>query len=225
MERTREIQRIVEERGIEKLIHFTRMKHLNSILREGLLSREELEHRVATQYGYEAPDFNDQQRINGEKRATCLSISFPNYSMFYKYRRRPEGDGWVLLALKPRLLWELDCAFCSENAASNAARSIPMVERKTAMAFARMFEDSNNGGEKSIRAQENLSDKHPTHPQAEVLVFGRIAPEYIKTVGFYSNSDLQNWRTMQEHGVNVECRVAPAYYNKREYSLSRNLIQ
>lgn len=225
MERTLELQKIVNEREIKTLIHFTRVRHLNNILRNGLLIREELERNLAVEHQDESPIFNDQLRLDGLKNATSLSISFPNYSMFYRCRKEAgSAVRWVLLAIDPRVLWELDCAFCNDNAASNAVRFTPLEERKTADAFIHMFEDFDDGIEVIERASQILPDKYPTHPQAEVLVFERIPPEYIKSVGFQSDPAMRDWQSQQHSDIDVRCIVATAYYNQRAYSLSNKLI-
>lgn len=114
-----QLQQICAERRITTLIHFTRIENLSSILQEGLLGRSLLERR--------GQDFvwNDEQRLDAHKEAVCLSISFPNYQMFFKYRRRTSHDHWVALLLDAKVLWELDCAFFQENAASNTNRITP----------------------------------------------------------------------------------------------------
>ena len=111
-------QQICTERRITTLIHFTRIENLRGILQGGLLSRSLLEER--------GQDFvwNDEQRLDAHKEAVCLSISFPNYQMFYKYRCMTSHDCWVVLLLDANVLWKLDCAFYQENAASNAANRI-----------------------------------------------------------------------------------------------------
>ena len=116
--RQAQLQQICSKRRITTLIHFTRIENLRSILQEGLLSRSLLEER--------GQDFvwNDEQRLDAHKEAVCLSISFPNYQMFYKYRCMTNHDCWVVLLLDVTVLWKLDCAFYQENAASNAANRI-----------------------------------------------------------------------------------------------------
>jgi hypothetical protein len=78
--REAQIQQICDERDIETLVHFTRVENLSSILQNGLLSRKALE-TSGQQFL-----FNDPDRIDGHKEAICLSISFPNYKMFYPIR-------------------------------------------------------------------------------------------------------------------------------------------
>lgn len=112
-----EIQKICQMYGIEALVHFTHIANLSSILQYGLLGRAQLE----SISWVEPPKYNDIYRLDGQREAICLSISFPNYKMFYKYGFNNRSD-WVVLLLKPSILWELDCKFYQENAASNNAK-------------------------------------------------------------------------------------------------------
>ena len=78
--RIREIRGIVRDRQVDLLCHFTRIENLPSILLTGLQGRSQLR-----QAGLEfCPiDFN---RIDGCEGAVSLSVSFPNYKMFYNKR-------------------------------------------------------------------------------------------------------------------------------------------
>ncbi len=157
------IRRICEQRGIKYLVHFTRMDNLASILKHGLLGRERLE-KMRIPYVY-----NDEQRIDRCSDAICLSISFPNYKMFYVYRKKLESAKWVVLVLKRDILWELDCAFCQENAASNNVRFIPLEERKKGSALEDLFTEYDKIHDVQ-RSSLGIPPEYTTNPQAEVLV-------------------------------------------------------
>lgn len=169
------IERIVKKRGIKFLLHFTRVENIEGILKHGLLPRTQYE-----QYGI-SPLVADEERLDYCLEATSLSISFPNYKMFYQCRMDNPDDRWAVLALKPAILWEKDCAFCAENAAKNSVVAIPVEDRKTPDAFERMFAEAEG---KPTRSAMQLEDSLPTNPQAEVLVFGRIEPEFVIGVAF-----------------------------------------
>jgi WD40 repeat protein len=182
--RSFQIQQICEERGITTLLHFTRIENLRSILREVLLDRSILETRGQVR-------FNDPQRLDGYKKAICLSISFPNYQLFNKFSRpsensRPDYSKWIVLLLKAEVLWELDCAFCQENSASKPVRSIRLPDLKKTDALESLFDEvyCDTNGNYYKRLDQQIPRHYPTHPQAEVLVFNRIQIEYIKEVHF-----------------------------------------
>lgn len=182
--RSTEIQRLCRERDIQTLVHFTRIRNLYSILRNGLIGRNALEQLALD----ERPVYNDSGRWDGHEEAICLSISFPNYRMFYKYSNDNRSE-WVVLLLDPAVLWELDCVFCHENAASNAVRFISLEERRQVHSFERMFADYGH----IRRINLGIPDNYPTHPQAEVLALEPILPRYITGVHFPNLDACQRW--------------------------------
>ena len=191
-----QIKQICQDRGITTLVHFTRIEKLRNILHEGLLDHQSLLKKHGQQF---AP--NDRKRLDGHKEAICLSISFPNYQLFSKFswsddEGRPDYSGWVVLLLDAKVLWELDCAFCQENAASNAVRHIPLENRKKPDALKGMFVDVCRDTKENVYQRQSLQipDDYPTHPQAEILVFDQIQSDYIKEVHFYDESTLKQWR-------------------------------
>ena len=192
--RSSQIQRFCEESGIKTLCHFTRIENLNSILQEGLIGRSHLEERGQK-------NFNDPKRWDRHKEAICLSISFPNYSLFNKFSRLDENSPadyskWVVLLLKVNVLWELDCAFQQENASSNTIRHDSLEEKKKPEALEDLFVNSycDTKGNVYKRVSQEIPSHYPTHPQAEVLVFDQIRIEYIKEVHFFEKSALKQWQ-------------------------------
>lgn len=161
---------LVEARGIDFVWHFTRLSNLPSILVNGLINRVQI-----TFSGMQS-EFNDHCRIDGQQDSICCSIAHPNYKMFYRLRQENPDVEWVVIGLKPSVLWEKDCAFCVSNAASNEVTSIPIQARKGTAAFNRLFEEAPG---KPTREGLGISDACPTNPQAEVLVFGNIETSYI----------------------------------------------
>lgn len=187
MNRTPNIKQICHDRGIKILFHFTHIENLCRILGDGLLSRETLE--TIRDPLKKPPRFNDQDRLDKHPEAICLSIGFPNYQMFYRYRSKNPSQ-WVVLLLDAKLLWELDCAFCQENAASNTVRNIPLEKRKHPDALNNMFKEYY----RTINRQSlSIPDHYPTYPQAEVLVCNPIPVAYIKKVHFCEKTALEQW--------------------------------
>jgi len=161
------IQEFVAERGITYLMHFTRASNLDSILARGLVPRNTL-----ILEGFDG--LNDQYRIDGTN-AVCLSIGFPNYKMFYGIQKDHAGETWVILWLHPQALWDLDCAFCIANAASNGVTSIPLEQRRGLAAFQAMYADWPT----KPRAELNIPNHYPTNPQAEVLALQGVPRQYV----------------------------------------------
>ena len=160
----------VKKRNIVSLWHFTKLENVDLILTDGLVPRAVLEDKKAPVV------YNDELRLDKCKDANCLSIGYPNYKMFYSLREKNNAQKWVIVALKPDILWLEDCAFCNENAASNNVTEIPLDLRKGTTAFQKLFVPIEG---KPSRETLKLPDAYPTNPQAEVLVFGTIAPRYI----------------------------------------------
>lgn len=199
------IREFCEAHCITTLIHFTHICNLKGILERGLQSRRQLEELPETSQ----PLFNDPLRLDEYRSGICLSISFPNYKMFYKLHQNRTMD-WAVTLLDASILWEMDCAFNSTNAASNIMRSIPIHKRKKVEAFANMFSDLQN-----IRTQLNIPDPFPTDPQAEVLVFEPISPRYIKGVHFSSFQIKLEWQNKFSHLGPDFFHCADQFFNPR----------
>ena len=189
-----QIQQICVERGIQTLCHFTRIENLKSILQRGLVGRSILE-EIEIQFLS-----NDPDRYDRCPEANCLSISFPNYQMFYRLRKKKQkiegvnDSQWIVLLLDAKVLWELECAFCQLNAADNAVTNIPLEDRKRPEALKGMFADFYH-----IKHQDlSIPKNYPTHPQAEVLVFNRISVQFIKAIHFWHETTLEKCRSYAE---------------------------
>ena len=185
-----ETRQICYDRGISTLCHFTPSERLSSILHRDFLSRSFLEKLPASV----RPPFTDLDRDDGYKDAICLSISFPNYRMFFKKTNgKANQHKWVVLLLDVRILWENECAFCHQNARFEPVLRVPLEYRKTNVALERMFWplDYHETGLRYLRQQ--IPENYPTHPEAEVLVFDTIPAEYINEVHFYDDTALQTW--------------------------------
>ena len=156
------MQQEATRRNIQCLYHFTKIENLSSIMARGIIPRGQLDNSGL------AYEFNDHVRLDGHLGASCFSIEHPNYKMFWMLRLADQAQQWVVIGVQRNVLWEKDCAFCHENAASSNVSTIPIAERKSLAAFNRMF-DAVPG--KPTRAELRLADCFPTNPQAEVLVF------------------------------------------------------
>ena len=217
------IRRICTERSITTLFHFTRIENLCPILQEGLLGRSILE------TWEQQPLFNDSDRADGYKEAVCLSISFPNYKMFWPIRREIEKtEGvkdfqWIVLLLDAKVLWELDCAFCYTNAASGVVKSLlskeQIDEQKRPEALKNMFATDYYDSIRKIRInRQNLQipDNYTTDPQAEILVFDPIPTRYIEEIHFYEEIAREEWLS------NTQEVYSQTFHSSREYFRGRH---
>lgn len=167
------IEKILSERGINSLVHFTRAENLPSIMEYGICPRAELYEEEAI--------FNDEYRYDDCENAVCTSIEFPNYKMFYRLRMdNPEAD-WAVLLISAEAMLDFNCAFCEMNAGSKPMYSMPLEERMGSSALQTLFRNVSDGRR---RADLGIPDWLPTNPQAEVLVFATIPTDYITHVVF-----------------------------------------
>lgn len=168
-----------QNRGVEYFVHFTDIDNLEKILLYGLCSRDYLDKNNEAYY------YNDEYRLEHCTNAICLSVTSPNYKMFFKLRNDNPEIRWVVLAINAKKVLELDCAFNRTNAANSCMSSIPIKERMTVQAFEDMFYERNDYSRQKMR----LEDFETTDPQAEILVFDRIPPSYIEFIHFQSIRD------------------------------------
>lgn len=201
------ITTIVARRRITELVHFTHAGNLWSITTDGLLPVAELERKDADYFR------NDNQRLDGHPNATSLSISFPNYRMFWKYRQDNPDVDWAVLILDPALLIDRDCIFCSLNAADHRIRSRPRIELTGPAAFEAMFALS-DGKPRPV----GLRDCDPTDPQAEVLIFGPIPSRFIRRIVF-ETARVRDCYADVTQGIAAEAE--PAYYMPRDAALKK----
>lgn len=162
----------ISRRNIRHLCHFTPLPNVPSILKHGLLPRSSLDKITP------APLLNDDERRDRQLSASCLSISFPNYKMFFHCRKRHKDRQWAVLLIATDVLGTNDCGFYYSNAASRAfSRSRPELYQ-TREAFLKLFAPSVGTGMRSAK----IPSSYTTDPQAEVLVFGGIDPGTIISI-------------------------------------------
>jgi len=174
------IQSLFEARQIHELVHFTRAENLLSILKSGLIPRGRLH-----------PDWfiaNDESRIDGLLEASCLSISFPNYRMLYKYRQIDNSRNWAVLRFRTAVVLTKPCLFVPNNASSRGIPEHIRVSRQDfagAGGLAGMFAEPSPG----FRSERGITNEMTTDPQAEVLVFDVVEPQLIKGICLLRQDD------------------------------------
>jgi len=201
--RTQQIRALTQRRSINHVLHFTRLSNIASIVQHGLLPRHTLSTRRLPF------THNDDIRLDGALDASCLTLSWPNHKMFYRYRTANPTVSWVVLSFKADVLWELDCAFCLENAASNRARAIPLRDRKSANALETIFL---NHEFYPPRDKLRIPDNFPTNPQAEILIFGSIPKSLIQVVLVPSETIGQLVRAVD---ATIPTKVSPNAFSPR----------
>jgi hypothetical protein len=205
------IKKLVKKKQIKFLMHFTRVENLSSILKHGLLSRYEVESN------HMGSLVTDSSRLDGYTSAVNLSISFPNYSMFYSKRQNMGGD-WVVLFINPEVLYKKPCYFYSKNAACFAYDGLD--DRSSGTHFQDMFSDLaiNNLGNIVSRDDLSLPCSYPTNPQSEVLVFSKLIPAMIMGVVFLSTTTRSNYFMCNSDNSNVQPYISKSRANQFFFS-------
>lgn len=201
MARKDDIKKILDERGIKVLLHFTQLENLPSILKDGLKTKDDLDEQAKC---------NDELRLDKHTDTISMSIHHPNDPMFYKYRtelkkENPKSD-WCILAVPASILKDQDALFCKRNAACASISNQSEDELRKPGSLEGMFEEIPGH---TSRAEHNLKNNDPTDVQAEILVKGTISPDKIKAIVFTSrqakkdHQDLIGERETRIHGERV----------------------
>lgn len=180
------MKKILKERQIEWLFHFTRAENLANIFQYGLLPRDDLENMNIKSL------VNDPYRYDNCKDAVCTTIEFPNYKMFYPLRRNNLANKWAVLLINAKIICDVECAFCRTNAGSAIMFNTQVSSRKGKTAFLKLFEELPNC---LTREEMGIKDWYPTDPQAEVLIFDAIPISYIESVFFENKTILDNYKS------------------------------
>lgn len=112
-----QIQHEAIARGVKHLYHFTPLDNLPGIAAHGLLCRRTLHEPAYTAYAV------DENRWDGRDDVISVSIEGFDERLLKKRLAKSHHDGWVLLVLSPRILWELPCEFCWSNASRKDIRN------------------------------------------------------------------------------------------------------
>lgn len=191
-------------RGITRLVHFTPLENVVAICQYGLLPREYLELEVIRLAI--GSDFTDAHRREGLPHFNCLSITSPNYKMFYAKRcDRPERR-WAVVDLSAGVLKTLFVSFTPTNAASGCL-PVPGVEGADSLF-----------GYPDVREQLELSPAEPTDPQAEALCDSIIRGDFIRSV-YVANAGDAEWLRARRVDAKVDSTL---FSPRRDWAYWRN---
>ena len=166
----RDIRAIAQNRGIEALYHFTQLSNIEGILKNGLLSRS----RLLEDGDNKVVFVVDDVRPDGRDDLVSVSIQNINLDMF-STKQAKSSDHWVILELKPEVLWKYNCIFSWRNAATREIKAHTGF-RGGPWAFEKMFEDlSIAGGDGTgFREHHKREIGEPTKHDAEMAVMNSI---------------------------------------------------
>ena len=181
MRRQDRISNIIKTRNITQLVHFTKKQNINSIIKNGLLSIEELKKRNL-EYIY-----NDPERRDDWNYAISLSITNKNLFLFESFKRRQKliDSDFVEIKIDPSVIVDNECIFCDTNAASHTFDIYRQNEEelailKTWIAFDAMFKKTvkrHTLNETGKIKRFNQKPNETTCSQAEICLIGNIQPE------------------------------------------------
>lgn len=194
------IKKIIEEREIKELIHFTNMKNLRSILDNGVCSLNYMK-RKKIEYLQ-----NDFTRFDDEYNFISVSLSFPNYKMLYKKRIETKAS-YVILSLNPEVLLEKECLFIPTNAGHNKFRG-KLNDYSSFTNFYELFDD--------VRC--NFPKNYSKDPQAEILIKEIIEVKYIKCI-YLEKNDFTEERGRYRHkkAEHINFQLGQEYFEKRKW--------
>lgn len=179
------IAQFLKYRKIEKLVHFTNIENLSSILKIGLLPRKTLEEQNINFV------YSDESRLEGRKDCICLSVEYPNSKMLY-YKKNRDGCKYVVLVLNAQkiLLNDLKKYYVYINAASSKAIYWLKTEELTTLKYLKnMFSERVQDSRNIYEREDKDPDFIPTNPQAEILVNGVVDVNDIIEVHFANSED------------------------------------
>jgi len=166
---------IIEEitkRKIKWLVHFTPAFNVSGILKYGLIPRNYLEKKPLCNVIQSV--FPDDYRLDHLLKSNCISVSFPNYKMFY-LKRKQMGKNWSVILIDPEIITQCPCVFFHNNAAS------AITGDKTIQGWNKMFQDIDiESPPESLRKYLQLPSYYTTNPQAEILLNSVIPPKFIR---------------------------------------------
>ena len=207
------IERLASQRGITKLVHFTRIENAPSIIQQGLLTRADIRRDSQSKIAV-----NDRRRLDRRLDFSSLSISRINHRVHWDFTKRFPDANWCILTFDVSLLWSQKCLFCATNAARSGA--VAEAERAgwSAAGLEALFVDParTSRGEilRSQLVQGGLPENETTDPQAEVLVHGTVPWHFIRSVTVATRSSYWEIRSAVQ-GTDIDVEVDEDAFKRR----------
>lgn len=188
---SKQFKNFINQMEIKVLLHFTNVKNLSCIFENGLITRDNLSKLNCDTF------INDIERYD-KTNGISLSVSFPNYKMFYCVRKDNPNEDYCVIVLDPSILYELDCGFFYTNAANRIFKEREDIIYKKINSFKDMFADKYPPerffGFTHLRETMSLPKSFTTDPQAEILVFEKIPLKYILGVVFENKEVMETYK-------------------------------
>lgn len=195
------LEEIIRKRKIQKLVHFSQLDNLKSILDDGIIPREEL------QIGPKNFCYNDKDRRDEMRNCSCVTIEFPNTKLLKSKIYEYPDKKWVILFLDPKLLFEQRNYYAEHNAATASVKPC-LKEKYYTNAFEKLFDETveiqKSGEPVEFFIRDGLKDYLPTSEQAEILVEGKIDSRFIQCVVFQNEECKRRFEgLLKEKGIDA----------------------
>jgi len=166
-----EIINIVKKRNITKLIHFTDIRNMPSILEHGILPPARLK-----EDGIESHS-NDPDRFDNQLEGISVSIMKRNQHVLnYFHKRDPRR--WIEIEINPDIVATKNCLFYQTNASNSKYKDVKEEYLRSSKAFASMFDDCVVTKGKTYK-RDNKKSFETTDEQAEIIVRWKIPKRKI----------------------------------------------
>jgi len=204
---------LLKERDIKYLVHFTNLNNLESIIKNGILSKKLLEDKKIVYYN------TDEMRLDNQLDYISTSITFPNYKMFCKKREEIKLQDWIILKIDSQIIIDkLDSLFLEHNSSDKEIRGLILQKKEYFMsnkALKNLFNDYVYiKGIKRTRENSLISPNMTTNPQAEVMIKDWIDIKYIKAIVVNDNSKKEKVRKILGDIIKIE--VDESLFSYRE---------
>jgi len=156
------IDKFLKQRNVERLVHFTDMRNLNSIKKFSILPTERLKEKNIKYY------FNDEQRLDGQLGGSSVSITSLNKHLLRTFQRRNKRR-WIEIAINPSVAARRNCLFYSCNAASSIFKEASEEYLSSYDALASMFAETVTSSTRTFK-RKNKKPNQTTDDQAEIIV-------------------------------------------------------
>ena len=181
----------LQKRGIEYLVHITKLCNLEGIRKYGILSRIQLEYKNDIYY-----EVLDKDKYDDEYNRISTSVTCMN--KYYFKSKKEEGilTDPVILFIDANILCDpgVKATFYVTNAANRIMRNMSGQSFK---AFLKMFRSNltveTSDGFLREYDRSNRAENQTTDIQAEVMIDRIIPKKYIKKVWYFNTGEIEEF--------------------------------
>lgn len=205
----RSIARIVAQRGIRQLCHFTDIRNLPGIAAHGILPLSALRSKMGDLSFHPT----DDARVSGGHEGISVSISWPNCKMLAAKRNQTDSSvpsrHFALLVLDPIILTTARFLAYPTNSARSGKGLPGLLEHAGPEALERLFMNGHLRSSQFFadRRLLHLADSEPTDPQAELVFLDRIPRARITGISSGSSVAPRIAAFLKASGWRVQQRI------------------